>query len=64
MPVGRSKISAGHVESEEQRAYEGDGDNHWPAAHVLDNAHLYRLAIEKAEPGANYHAVAEALADA
>jgi nucleoside-diphosphate-sugar epimerase len=40
-------------------AYIGDGRNRWPAAHVLDVAHLYRLAIEKAEPGAKYHAVAE-----
>ena len=40
-------------------AYVGDGQNRWPAAHVLDTARLYRLAIEKAEPGAKYHAVAE-----
>jgi nucleoside-diphosphate-sugar epimerase len=40
-------------------AYIGDGQNRWPAAHVLDTARLYRLAIEKAEPGAKYHAVAE-----
>ncbi|WP_458070623.1 SDR family oxidoreductase [Rhodanobacter sp. BL-MT-08] len=40
-------------------AYVGDGLNRWPAAHVLDVAHLYRLAIEKAEPNAKYHAVAE-----
>jgi len=40
-------------------AYVGDGLNRWPAAHVLDVAQLYRLAIEKAEPGAKYHAVAE-----
>jgi nucleoside-diphosphate-sugar epimerase len=40
-------------------AYLGDGLNRWPAAHVLDVARLYRLAIEKAEPGAKYHAVAE-----
>jgi nucleoside-diphosphate-sugar epimerase len=40
-------------------AYIGDGHNRWPAAHVLDTARLYRLAIEKAEPGAKYHAVAE-----
>jgi nucleoside-diphosphate-sugar epimerase len=39
--------------------YIGDGQNRWPAAHVLDVARLYRLAIEKAEPGAKYHAVAE-----
>ena len=40
-------------------AYIGDGLNCWAAAHVLDTARLYRLAIEKAEPGARYHAVAE-----
>jgi len=40
-------------------AYVGDGLNRWPAAHFLDVARLYRLAIEKAEPGAKYHAVAE-----
>jgi nucleoside-diphosphate-sugar epimerase len=40
-------------------AYVGGGLNRWPAAHVLDVAHLYRLAIEKAEPNAKYHAVAE-----
>ncbi len=39
--------------------YIGDGQNRWPAAHVLDTARLYRLALEKAQPGANYHAVAE-----
>jgi nucleoside-diphosphate-sugar epimerase len=40
-------------------AYVGGGLNRWPAAFVLDVARLYRLAIEKAEPGAKYHAVAE-----
>ena len=40
-------------------AYLGEGLNRWPAAHVLDVARLYRLAIEKAEPNAKYHAVAE-----
>jgi nucleoside-diphosphate-sugar epimerase len=39
--------------------YIGNGQNRWPAAHVLDTGRLYRLAIEKAEPGAKYHAVAE-----
>jgi nucleoside-diphosphate-sugar epimerase len=39
--------------------YVGDGLNRWPAAYVLDVARLYRLAIEKAEPNAKYHAVAE-----
>jgi hypothetical protein len=40
-------------------AYIGDGLNRWPAAHILDVARLYRLALEKAAPGAKYHAVAE-----
>lgn len=39
--------------------YIGDGLNRWPAAYLLDVARLYRLAIEKAEPNAKYHAVAE-----
>ena len=40
-------------------AFIGDGSNRWPAAHVSDTARLYRLAFEKAEPGAIYHAVDE-----
>lgn len=40
-------------------AYIGDGQNRWPAAALADAARLYRLAIEKAERGARYHAVAE-----
>jgi nucleoside-diphosphate-sugar epimerase len=40
-------------------AYIGDGLNRWPSAHVDDVARLYRLAIERAEPNAKYHAVAE-----
>jgi nucleoside-diphosphate-sugar epimerase len=40
-------------------AFVGDGLNRWPAAHRFDTARLYRLALEKAEPGATYHAVAE-----
>jgi len=40
-------------------AYAGEGRNRWAAAHVSDVARLYRLALEKNEPGAKYHAVAE-----
>ena len=48
--VAREKRVSGYI---------GDGANRWPAAHVSDTARLYRLAFEKAEPGAIYHAVDE-----
>ncbi|GFO55521.1 hypothetical protein GMSM_25280 [Geomonas sp. Red276] len=40
-------------------AYVGEGENRWSAAHVSDVARLYRLALEKHQPGARYHAVGE-----
>jgi len=40
-------------------AYVGDGTNRWPAAHVLDVAKLYVLALDRGDRGARYHAVAE-----
>ncbi len=40
-------------------AYVGDGANRWPAVHRMDAAHLFRLALESATPGACLHAVAE-----
>ena len=40
-------------------AYAGDGTSRWAAAHVSDVARLYRLALEKNEAGAKYHAIAE-----
>ena len=40
-------------------AYVGDGSNRWSAAHVLDVARLYRLALDKQQAGVRYNAVAE-----
>jgi nucleoside-diphosphate-sugar epimerase len=40
-------------------AYVGEGGNRWAAGHVLDTARLYKLALEKNERGAKYHAVGE-----
>lgn len=39
--------------------YPGDGANRWAAAHSLDVAHLYRLALEGAPAGSRLHAVAD-----
>ena len=39
--------------------YLGEGQNRYAAAHVTDVAHLYALAIERAEEGARWNAVAE-----
>jgi nucleoside-diphosphate-sugar epimerase len=40
-------------------AFVGEGRNRWPAAHVVDVAKLYQLALDKGKAGARYHAVAE-----
>ena len=39
--------------------YVGDGSSRWPAVHVLDAAHLFRLAAEQATAGSVLHAVAD-----
>ncbi|MCU1398116.1 MAG: NAD-dependent epimerase/dehydratase [Acidimicrobiales bacterium] len=39
--------------------YIADGSNRWPAAHVLDVARLFRLAVERAPAGSTLHGVAE-----
>ncbi len=40
-------------------AYVGEGLNCWSGTHVSDTAHLFRLALERRQPGARYHATAE-----
>lgn len=39
--------------------YPGDGTQRWPAVHALDAAALFRLALEQAEGGTSWHAVAD-----
>ncbi|RAR54584.1 hypothetical protein C7401_12480 [Paraburkholderia unamae] len=38
-------------------AYVSEGANRWPACHLSDVVRVYRLAVEKAVPGARYNAV-------
>ncbi|CAE6871843.1 hypothetical protein R75465_08330 [Paraburkholderia aspalathi] len=40
-------------------AFVGEGRNRWPAGHLSDVARLYRLAVEKRQQEARYHAVGE-----
>jgi nucleoside-diphosphate-sugar epimerase len=39
--------------------YPGNGAQRWPAVHALDAAVLFRLALEQAEAGTSWHAVAD-----
>jgi nucleoside-diphosphate-sugar epimerase len=48
--IAREKASA---------AYIGDGATRWSACHLSDTARLFALALDKADQGARYHAVAE-----
>jgi nucleoside-diphosphate-sugar epimerase len=60
--VCRQGRIAMHIQLARQKdwvAYVGDGRNRLPAVHVTDAVRLYRLALEKGQAGAHYHAVAE-----
>jgi nucleoside-diphosphate-sugar epimerase len=48
-----------HARQKGVSAYVGAGLNQWPAAHVLDVARLYRLAVEQGEAGERFNAVSE-----
>lgn len=48
--IAREKGAVGYV---------GEGRNRFPAGHLSDVALLYRLVVERAEPGARYNAVGE-----
>ena len=39
--------------------YPNDGTQRWPAVHALDAAVLFRLALEQAQAGTSWHAVAD-----
>ena len=39
--------------------YVADGSSRWPAVHVLDAAHLFRLAVESAPAGSVLHGVGD-----
>lgn len=59
---GKAGLISHLVESARRKgaaAYVGDGSERWAAAHVLDVAPVYKLALEKGTANGIYHAVDE-----
>jgi nucleoside-diphosphate-sugar epimerase len=56
---GLIEFALNSAREKRRSAYIGDGANRWAAAHRLDVARVYRLALEKGTAGARYHAVAD-----
>ena len=56
---GLVPMMIGFARTKRLAAFVDDGANRWSAVHRLDAARVFRLALERAAPGARYHAVAE-----
>jgi nucleoside-diphosphate-sugar epimerase len=56
---GFAGLLAGIARRSGVSGYPGDGTQRWPAVHALDAAVLFRLALEQAEGGTSWHAVAD-----
>jgi nucleoside-diphosphate-sugar epimerase len=57
--IGIAKMLIAIAKEKGVAGYPGDGANRWPAAHTLDVAHLFRLALENAPAGTRWHAVGD-----
>ncbi|WP_322859520.1 SDR family oxidoreductase [Mycobacterium europaeum] len=58
-PCGFASLLIEAARRSEVSGYVGDGSQRWPAVHVLDAAHLFRLVLEEGAPGTVAHAVAD-----
>jgi nucleoside-diphosphate-sugar epimerase len=56
---GFMAIVVGIARAKGVSGYMGDGSQRWPAAHRLDVARLFRLALEQAPAGSTLHGAAE-----
>ncbi|MDR7276999.1 SDR family oxidoreductase [Catenuloplanes atrovinosus] len=58
-PGGFAAMLAAVARESGVSGYPGDGEQRWPAVHVLDAAVLFRLALERSPAGRAWHAVAD-----